>query len=471
MNLETESQREIAGGAPGMNRTWLKRHLGKLLSLAILFLAVYGIFVAATNGAGLLLPTVYSAACAAAIFTVVITRRDVLSPACIGSCIYIITFLVPVPFFLVTGEIQVEYLSPQELTTSIIVSFAAYCCYLLGCRLSILTRGAVGKVIHTHAPFRPVTQGQFLFILAWSLGGSFLRLWTGVGFAGMQSPFQVGQLAGVIEYTFENGTLFLIAIFAYRAISRELIYLFEVYVLAGILTVTQLIQGWKGAILGVLIMLFSVIWYQRQHPGVKDRSLFWALILLVLIPVTMALGNQLRTQRIYNQTQEYSESGMEFTIKLIMRLDGNNRLTKVINHETAGGDLSATNGFKIVTLMKDGASARQYADANVHLIDPNQAHSVGASGPGGAYIGMGLAGVVLGYIFIGSLYGGVYVAMRRAVEPSIGLALYIIMIDDLLRLYMGNFDIVRLGKEYVFVFVILFVTKKMLRPKFDQPYY
>jgi len=118
----------------------------------------------------------------------------------------------------------------------------------------------------------------------------------------------------------------------------------------------------------------------------------------------------------------------------------------------------------MVTLLKQRASTAGYADHEIWKIDVTFAHSRGASGPGGAYIALGILGIVLGYIFLGGLFQAVYRLCYSLSNPSLAVVLYGLMVVDLAKLYAENFSMTQIGKSYTFLlFVFLLVKRFYLR--------
>lgn len=78
------------------------------------------------------------------------------------------------------------------------------------------------------------------------------------------------------------------------------------------------------------------------------------------------------------------------------------------------GPLTLTNNFKNFDLASQGLITTAYIDIKLHVVLPNQSHSMGTSGPGGLYVGMGLLGVLCAYFLLGVFFRGSYECMKAA---------------------------------------------------------
>ena len=95
----------------------------------------------------------------------------------------------------------------------------------------------------------------------------------------------------------------------------------EGYLLAGGLVVTQLLMGWRGALLRTLLMFLTVLWYQgigrREY---RRRSMIWVIVLVFLVPGTMSIGHAQRRERLTGQSMEYAESVADFVQEKVKQL-------------------------------------------------------------------------------------------------------------------------------------------------------
>ncbi len=120
----------------------------------------------------------------------------------------------------------------------------------------------------------------------------------------------------------------------------------------------------------------------------------WLLVLIVLSSTVMQAGNSIRAERLGGEST-YARNATEFVSTTLTRSQGTTRLAEVIQHF---GPLSLTNNLFIATLAARGLSATQYIDRTIYGVEIGQSHSVGTSGPGGVYVGLGLAGVFFSYL-------------------------------------------------------------------------
>jgi len=447
------------------SRTWFRRRAGPLaLALGVLCAMVFSgiVFVYSTSIA---LPLVYFLAWVVSIVLLFFSRRDVLSPVGIGALVYIPSFLLCVPFYVAFLSLERGAPSSPDLALSVGLSLLALLGYSLGCvcRTREIFRPLFRAITSARSALRPCTHGEFILLAVWVVVAGVTRIAFRLEVAGAESPLLPGRIAGVVGYMFHGGTLVLIGLFLYRSLSRGRIFILEGYVLASGLVLTQLLLGWKSALLGVVQMTLVVFWYQAG-PGGRRRSFFWVFVLIVLIPVTMMIGQEMRSTIIKGQEAAYAEGISDFVLKVVTRLDGNSRFVAVLNYETRQGRLSLTNDFKFISLIRLGITTTKYAD--VYVFGHPQvgaASSTGASGPGGAYIGMGLCGIVLGYFLLGNLVGCVYHLMQSLWVRSLAIVLYGMMFSDMLQLFQGNLVLSLKFKQYIVYSGILILAKMFLR--------
>ena len=145
------------------------------------------------------------------------------------------------------------------------------------------------------------------------------------------------------------------------------------------------------------------------------------------------------------------------------RSQGTTRLAAVVNDI---GPLSLTNNFFILDLYRGNMSTTTYIDKKLYGVRPDQSHSVGTSGPGGAYVAAGLMGVAAIFILYGVFYRSTYECMDGAHEDNvIGVVWSSIMSLLLIDIMSENINIsnvkyiIAMG-GLVFVFRKIFLVSK-----------
>ena len=121
-----------------------------------------------------------------------------------------------------------------------------------------------------------------------------------------------------------------------------------------------------------------------------------------------------------------------------MRIQGLPRLAAVVDHF----GFSATNDFFFIKLYYMEWDAVKYVDNQIFGVPENAIDSVGCSGPGGPYVGFGIAGVVLFFFLWGAFWADLYEYVSTKCS-AIGYAFYMVLVMTLLRsTIMENFSLV-----------------------------
>jgi hypothetical protein len=441
---------------------WLRRHGSKLvLSIGIAATMLSTTCIIIYSG-DFKLAWVYSLACATCLSFFFMCRKDILAPVGIATGWYVFGFLLAVPFY-----ISLERLYPKP-SSSVFVQ-------TVGLSLIGLWAFAIGTVsgfqrivspifrwiTRTRTSFRSSSHSQFVFVLIWVLLGAAIRLYFNIGKATEESVIKIANLTGIIQFMFKDGSLILMGLLLYRSFEQRGIFMIESYLLLVGYVVTQLLLGWKGAILKVFILLVILLWYQQYWQ--RRRTFTWALIMILFIPLTVQIGYSVRTRYYTGRSVKYSESPIDFTLKAVTRLDGNTRFAKVLEHETIGQGISFTNGFKLITLLRNGMTAMQYSDIYVHRIALERKTSTGASGPGGAYIGLGILGIIIGYFLLGGVYQSVYKLIDSLSCPVLAIVLYGLMTSMLMGFFSENFGVSEFLKRLFISAIILVLSRLFLR--------
>ena len=362
---------------------WFHRHGAKIALGLMLFYTLATTLIIAFHSTNRSLVCWHLLACFVCLFLLLVSHRDLLSPRGISVIFYFFAFILPVPFFIAVSDLATNGPTPDELIKTLALSLLGLVCFAIGTiwTLDRMVRPMVRSVVCCSLRLRPVSLLEFLIILLWVATGAAIRLSLGIGMAGVRNSFGYANVAGLLEFLFRDGSIVLIGLFLYRALSAGRIWLIGSFLLASGFVATQLLLGWRSGIKEILIVGFVVFWYQHLRVTGQRRSMVWILVLVCAAPVTISVGNAVRTKRESGFAQEYSEGSWDFVQKITMRMDGHARFAGVLAHETSGDHLSLANGFQFVDLFQEGISTDNYADRYVWGIDPRRVHSMGASGP------------------------------------------------------------------------------------------
>ncbi|NIA07127.1 MAG: hypothetical protein GWP14_05750 [Actinobacteria bacterium] len=444
---------------------WFRRNVSRLLIFAMLLYVFITMLIGLNLSGSVSLMLVYFLTCLVCISLLLVCRKDLFSPIGLSVIWFFISFLLLIPWSASIREVAPEAEVPDSslLVYTVSLSLLGLLCFALGtvCRLDRLIYPWLRWVLKSRGALRPVGQLEFFLLLGWIVLGSVVRLTINIDVAGLETDLG-GNITGLLHYLFFTVTNALILLFLCRALPAGRIYLIQFLFLAGIFVGTQLRLGWRSGLKEILIPGFVVFWYQYLRPSMRRRSMIWIFALVLAMPTTMSIGNAMRTSRSGGVAQKFSEGGVRgFLVKLVTRLDGNSRFAGVLVHEMGGEGLSFANHFQMVELLKKRVSTANYADHEIWGIDVTFAHSRGASGPGGAYIALGILGIVLGYIFLGVLFQTVYRLCYSLSDSSLAVVLYGLMVVDLAKLYSENFSIIQLGKSYTFLLFVLLLVKQL----------
>lgn len=453
-----------------MPQSWLRRHAGRLILALGVIASMLATAVIVIGSGDMKLAFVFMIACASCLFFLFLSRKDILAPVGIATLWYIFGFLFCVPFYIVSEQLSYKAPSSSALTQTVGLSLIAWWAFVIGSfsGLQIFFRPVIRWITQIKTPLRPPGHGQFILIIIWIAVGSVIRLTFNIGHSRDFSAIETVHVSGVIQYLFNEGSLIITFLFLYRALERSKAFLIEGYILFFVYILTQLLLGWKSAIIPPFVMFVTILWYQIGKE--RRRSLTWAFVMVLLVPITMQIGYAFRTLGDTGTAEKFSEGTGDFVIKTATRLDGNQRFAKVLDYETKEGKLSFTNGFKIFSLMRQGMPVVRYADFYVHKISLDRHTSTGCTGPGGAYIGMGFLGIILGYFVLGTVYRCVYKLIEYFPYPDFAVVLYGFMIYTFFE-FIGSFYITRHLKQLFIISLILTVSRYFLRSKYDTSVY
>jgi hypothetical protein len=442
-------------------QSWLRRHAGHLVLTFGIIASILATIIIGTSSNDLKLAFVYLLACATCLSFLFACRKDILSPIGIATIWYIFGFLLSVPFYTCSEYLYPVAPSSAAFTQTVGLSLVGLWAFAIGSISGFqrIFRPMFRWVTQTKTPLRPSGHGQFILILIWLLIGGAIRLYFNVGRATEYSAIKITYVTGIIQFMFNDGSLILIGLFLYRCFERSKLFIMEGYVLFIGYSATQLLLGWKGAIFGALILFTTLLWYQRG--GQRRRSFVWALIMILFVPLTMQIGYAIRSIGYTGTAESYATGSTEFLLKTVTRLDGNARFAKVLEYETKGQGISLTNGFKIISLIRSGMVTVQYADMYIHKITLEQKTSTGASGPGGAYIALGLSGIIVGYFLLGAVYRSIHNLVKNFSDPTLAIVFYGYMIYILMSFFSENF-VVSYYLKRAFVCVTILVLSRFL---------
>ena len=447
---------------------WFRRHGAKFAILAVfLYMFSTALSVIITSESVAILG-MYLLACVVSVVLLVLSRRDVLGPLGIGTLFYILGFVFGIPFRV--AEV-VTYsgvtVVPSQYVAALGVSIVAILAYAAG--VSFGLHRAIAPFFRwlTYSPFslgKP-RQWEFIFLLAWVVVGMFTRLSLGVGMAGVLGfGAQIGYgVQGLIQYLFSGGTMIMRGVFLYRGLGAGRIYFIEFLVVSAATILGGILLGWRSAIYGTLFLILFCFWYQNLRLGKSRRSMIWIVLLACLAPMTTQLGQSIRVRKAGGE-EVYAKTLGGFLKKVALRIDGSFRLAAVLDHEKRRGHSFLTNDFQIISLFRSGLSSSKYADRNIWGIAEGQMHSVSSSGPGGAFIGMGLLGVILGYLVLGAVSRAIYSPIETTRgDPALAVALYIWYVVSLRPLVTGSFSLILLAKSAVIPLFFIWIAKYLLK--------
>jgi len=445
-------------------RERFQRRMGQAgLALGILC-AVVAMMVVFGYSESYLLPPVYLLACIISFALLFAARKNLFSALGIGALWYVVSFLLGVPFYLAVPELASRMPDHSLLALSVGLSLLALLGYALGTLgpFQWIFRPVLRWVVRTKVPLRPGTHAQFVVLAAWVVVAGVARVALGLEAAGIGERTVVpGTLAGILGYTLRGGTLVLIGLFTYRVLGRGLVFLIESIVLVAGYAVPTLLLGWKSALIAPTVVFMTAFWYHAGRHG-RRQSILWVLVLVALFPITMSIGQAERAGFLGGAAQ-YARGPTEFALKVVTRLDGNARFVAVLDHEMTQGMPSWTNNFKLISLIRQGIMTVQYADWYVFGHDPRRAtSSSGATGPGGAYIAMGVCGILLGFLIVGAAMKALYGLVNSLADPSLAIALYGMAVIHCHTLFVGNFGLELMAKRYFLYILLLFAAKMLL---------
>lgn len=448
------------------SRGWLQRNLPMLFELAAVLycLLMPAIMVAMGYTA---LGFCYFVVVAFGTTMLFLHRKTIVSPRGMATLFFLLTFALPVPFFVFDPLVVNNLLRPGNgsMTQVLWVGFLAYVSFCGGTLiLPRLFRPAVTLLTKTHR-MRPASYGEFFFLLLWAMLGIGVSLSFSVGRAAVESEITTSNLAGLIQFLFRDCSFLLFSLFFYRALSQGVWMTLCGVVLFLCLAIGFLLLGWKGALVPLILMMGVAIWIRagRPMPNGKRLSLRIPILLLLLVPTTISVGYRFRAISTNRKETTYFTDFASGSRKVVTRVDGNARLAAVLEHE----GMSMTNNFKFIELYDRGMIASLYADREIFGISRHQQTSTGASGPGGAYILAGILGVISLFSLLGGGYQSLYNGTRRLPFPELCTAFYIYSVTRMSSYFSENFLIDR-PLKVMFVMIFLFIAIRVFYTSPDE---
>jgi hypothetical protein len=446
---------------------WLRRHAGKLTLTVGIIAAILATVTIGIYSDDLKLAGVYSLACATCLSFLFASRKDILAPVGIATIWYIFGFLLAVPFYICFERLYPKP-SSADFVQTVGLSLIGLWAFAIGAVSGFqrIFRPIFRWITQMKTPLRPLGHGQFILVLIWLLLGATIRLYFNIGRALVESSIDIRYITGIIQFTFNDGSLILMGLFLYRSFERRTIFTVEGYVLLAGYVITQLLLGWRAAIVAALLMFITVLWYQRGEQ--RYRSFVWVLIPVLFIPATIQIGYSVRARERTGRSERYAVGPTDFLLKTVTRLDGNARFAKVLEYETRGQGISLTSGFKIISLIRSGIGTAQYADLYIHKIALERKTSTGASGPGGAYIALGLSGIIVGYFLLGAVCRSIHNLVKSFSDPTLVIVLYGLMVSLLLEFVVENFVVLVFIKRIFIVAIILILSRLLLKSGYHE---
>ncbi len=337
-----------------------------------------------------------------------LNSKDILSPRSFIIVGTFYSFGLNIPFFSGTELIEDLMISDKTLSDILIIVIVVQLSFLLGSFVPLNKQLPLRKLTGNHLRGRKVSYRWAITIAGIVLFAALFRITFSLGQAGKQPTI---PFAGYLQFIFYDGVLVGCLWFLAQSLRQKRIFIFVALGLLVSVALTQALLGWRGGIFHILVVSGSVFWYQfKTKRSDKTFSLAWLAIPILLAGSLIEVGNKVRAKNLGGEA-EYGTTISGFVTRIAMRSQGTSRLAGVVDHFEG---LSLTNSFKIFYLMKTRQTTTTYIDRVVHGVDLRvQSHSVGTSGPGGPYTGMGLLGVFLAYLILGCIYQAVYKEMFR----------------------------------------------------------
>lgn len=393
--------------------------------------------------------------------TLVISRRDILAPPALFTLTGLVAFGLSIPLiyqgarYIETSDYTSFEVTDDSLFKVIVIVIVAQSAFCLGSLLNPLRFIPLKRALSTTATTRPVSIVTYVLLVGLIAMAGAIRLKLHLGEAGVQPTL---RFAGYLQYTLFDGTLLVCVWFVAQGLRQGRLYVVLGMSLMVMMAGVQALLGWRGGIAEVAWILIGQFWY--QPPATQERRPFsfaWLIVLPLVAGSIVQFGNAVRADRLGGERQFATSIG-GLIQKSAYRSQGTTRLAVVADKF---GPLTLFNNFLIKDIYAEGLTTTTYVDRKFYAVAVRQSHSVGTSGPGGPYVGLGLFGVAIAYLSLGAFYKLVYdcvVATKERTGNILATIVYSYLIFVLLSLLAENFDIA-FFKNMVAVAAFIFLLK------------
>lgn len=401
------------------------------------------------------------------LFVLAKVHDDIFSPPGLIVLVGFLAFGYTIPVFtagLMDGsDISSNVLFTGDASTNDLVMFRVLVIFLtvqigfiVGYSLPLYHLIPIKKIIGVSRKTRDATVFSFVLVMLAVVVAGFIRITFHLGEAGIQPSI---PFPGFFQYILYNGITIICLWYLAQAIRRGWLYTFLGFLPMLGVAATQVLLSWRGGIMHVVIMVFFLFWYnQTQYKKKSTNIVIWAICLAVLVPVFIEAGNSIRTEK-QGGGKDFSAQHRSFIMRVLNRAQGTSRLVVIVNDI---GPLTLTNNFKIFDLASQGLSTTAYIDRKLYGVVPGQSHSMGTSGPGGPYVGMGLLGVISAYLILGVFFRSSYECMKVTdKDNTLGIVWNTIIAFMLFSLLTENFGIGRL-KTIIALAGLMYVFSKIM---------
>jgi len=465
-----------------------KEELSGRIYNVVLFLWFFWIIysVGLLLGTSLTLIILYSVYLGFSTFVLMLIRGDVFHPIGLFTVVCFLAFGLNIPLIASGDFVFLGKINDVILVRILLIILTSQIGFICGCFIPLSKYLPLQKIVVSGK--RSVKVSGILAIV-----GVLIVLFAGVvrikfhlGEAGVQPTI---PYAGIVQYILYDGVLIISCWFLAQGLRQGKKYTFLGLVLIVGIAATQVMLGWRGGIIHSVIIVFFIFWYtnllfQRKRAKIKGalkkprRSLsrnyrarnimksakkspklaVWLMLLFIIVPLFMKQANRIRADKLGGES-EYSEGVFNFVEKTVARAQGTTRLASVLMLKS---ELTLTNDFYILDLIKEGRSITKFVDSEVYGVKEGQSHSVGTSGPGGPYIAAGVVGVFVAYLLLGVLFRGVYVVVLKEYDNfPLVIVWYALFCHALFGALSENFNL-NTVKLLFAVSILIFIFSRMV---------
>jgi hypothetical protein len=393
-----------------------------------------------------------------------LARKDLLSPPGLFALATFLAFGLNIPLIYIgnrnieTSDLTSITITDDALFKVLVIVLVAQVAFVIGYFSNILRYVPIKLALVTSARTRKVSPVTYLVLSVIVISAAYIRMTLHLGEAGVQPTV---SYAGYLQYFLYDGVLLFCSWFLAQSLRQGRFYILLGLSLMLMLAATQALLAWKGGIAQVGCVAIGLFWYQMQDPKKRSYSLLWLLILPLVAGTLIQLGNEIRFSRLGGE-QLFANSSTDLIEKIAYRSQGTTRLAAVADNF---GPLTFFNDFLIKDIYAEGLTTTTYIDRKLYAVEAAQSHSVGTSGPGGPYTAMGIFGVAIAYMLLGSFYKSVYKCVQmadRATDNIIAKVFYSYLIFVTLSVLSENFGIAFV-KNMVAIFAQILILKNLIR--------